>query len=223
MDTHHSTVNYPNEIQRQCRICGEEGDKARDCPNNPCSYCNEVGHMSLQCSHRKTFARRFRKFSRPDWGVAGEEPAEEVQADTYDYDYDYVVDMARKHAVVLLQGPSGTGKTTFILILLQIAWHTNTPWVSGASSNAGTDHLASVTNTACPQIGAIRFHAIHSESQAIKKHNEDQIFSEIPETELADVEDSQAAQNFNRFLMALRIPFSPTSSCHISQHPMLGV
>ena len=41
-----------------------------------------------------------------------------------------------KHNIVFIQGPSGTGKTTFIVTFLQILWHSNHPWITCAPSNS---------------------------------------------------------------------------------------
>ena len=73
------------------------------------------------------------------------------------------------HDIVFIQGPPGTGKTTLIVQLLQISWHCGYSWVACAPSNSATDHLATVSEQACPEMGSIRFHAYKNGVTAIRR------------------------------------------------------
>ena len=77
-----------------------------------------------------------------------------------------------KHDIVFLQGPPGTVKTTFIVTLLQILWHCGHSWIACAPSNSATDHLATVLQQACPEMGAIRFHAYENKISAIRRQEQ---------------------------------------------------
>ncbi|KAI4253907.1 MAG: hypothetical protein LQ352_003415, partial [Teloschistes flavicans] len=119
--------------------------------------------------------------------------------------YDHLVDMAPAHAVILIQGPPGTSKTKFLSILFQIAWHTNSDGIGGASSNAGTDHLATTNNKTSPEMGSMRYHTWHGESRALQRYNDDtktgHAIAEIPEDEFANIQDAEGAKAFNKFLV----------------------
>ena len=78
-----------------------------------------------------------------------------------------------KHDAVFIQGPPGTGKTTFIVTFLQILWELNVPWIACAPSNSATDHMATVLQQKCPEVGAIRFHAYDNEARAIRRQEKD--------------------------------------------------
>ena len=76
------------------------------------------------------------------------------------------------HDIVFIQGPPGTGKTTFIVQLLQTLWHCGYSWIACAPSNSATDHLATVLEKPCPEMGAIRFHAYENEVKAIRRQEQ---------------------------------------------------
>ena len=76
--------------------------------------------------------------------------------------------LQNKHPIAFIQGPPGTGKTTFIVTLLQILSHLGHSWIAVAPSNSATDHLATVVQQKCPELGATRFHSYDNETRAIR-------------------------------------------------------
>ena len=78
-----------------------------------------------------------------------------------------------KHDIALIQGPPGTGKTTFIVTLLQILCHLGHAWIACAPSNSATDHLATVFQQKCPELGAIRFHLYDNKARAFRRQERD--------------------------------------------------
>ena len=86
-----------------------------------------------------------------------------------------------KHDIVFIQGPPGTGKTTFIVTFLQILWQLIHSWIACTPSNSATDHLATVLQQKCPEMGAIRFHSYDNEARAIRRQG--RVSSSQDETE----------------------------------------
>ena len=97
-----------------------------------------------------------------------------------------------KHDIVFVKGPPGTGKTTFIITFLQILCHLNHSWIACAPSNSATDHLATVLQQKCPQLGAIRFHSYDNEARAIRRQERDLTRREETEDNAADKVDDKS-------------------------------
>lgn len=114
-----------------------------------------------------------------------------------------------KHDVVLIQGPPGTGKTTFIVTLLQILFHLNHSWIACAPSNSATDHLATVLEHKCPEMGAIRFHAYENETQAVRRQERelapDDMEEEVrPDEDAPDAETAGDSRLFYSYMTELQ-------------------
>ena len=114
-----------------------------------------------------------------------------------------------KHDVVLIQGPPGTGKTTFIVTLLQILFHLNHKWIACAPSNSATDHLATVLEQKCPEMGAIRFHTYENETQAVRREERelapDNTEEEIrPDEDAPDAETAEDSRIFYSYMTELQ-------------------
>ncbi|KAL8672443.1 MAG: hypothetical protein Q9168_003090 [Polycauliona sp. 1 TL-2023] len=75
------------------------------------------------------------------------------------------------HQVVLLQGPRGTGKTTFNAMVCEILEICGMPYQGAAASNAGTDALATIAHVACLKSGIIRGHSMNTETGPMKEHS----------------------------------------------------
>ena len=103
--------------------------------------------------------------------------------------FNYVKDI--KHPIALIQGPPGTGKTTFIVTLLQILSTLGHAWIACAPSNSATDHMATVLQTKCPELGAIRFHSFDNEARAIRKQERD-LVDRSDNAHSQEKEDSEA-------------------------------
>ena len=115
-----------------------------------------------------------------------------------------------KHAIALIQGPPGTGKTTFIVTLLQILSHLGHNWIACAPSNSATDHLATVFERKCPEMGAIRFYAYESEARAI--HRQERHLARQDETEDKDKVSNENEIEDHSANDALPIPPQDTAS-----------
>ena len=97
-----------------------------------------------------------------------------------------------KHDIVLIQGPPGTGKTMFIVTFLQILWRLNHSWIACAPSNSATDHLATVLQQKCPEMGAIRFHSYDNEARAVRRQEQDLNRQEETEDQVDEKNEDKA-------------------------------
>ena len=91
-----------------------------------------------------------------------------------------------KHDVVLIQGHPGTGRTTFIVALCRILSELQISWIACVPGNSATDHLATVLEQKCPELGIIRFHSYGNESRAIRRQEADLAQDDEPDNEQED-------------------------------------
>lgn len=121
-----------------------------------------------------------------------------------------------KHPLVFVHGPFGSGKTTWILKLCQIAWKLGYASLGLSDSNAGVEVMASGMEKVCPQMGAIRAYSTNTEIRDLRREEQQQIFElspdEVPKPvanpELESVppikDEMQETQAWSKFMIDLR-------------------
>lgn len=121
-----------------------------------------------------------------------------------------------KHPLVFVHGPFGSGKTTWILNLAQIAWKLGYASLGLSDSNAGVEVLASGMEKVCPQMGAIRAYSTNTEIRDLRREEQQQVFELSPDEvsepaanpELESVQsitqEMQETQAWSKFMIDLR-------------------
>lgn len=121
-----------------------------------------------------------------------------------------------KHPLVFVHGPFGSGKTTWILKLGQIAWKLGYKNLGLSDSNAGVEVMASGMEKVCPQMGAIRAYSTNTEIRDLRREEQRQISElspdEVPKhvanPELESVppitDEMQETQAWSKFMIDLR-------------------
>ncbi|KAL8729457.1 MAG: hypothetical protein Q9166_004705 [cf. Caloplaca sp. 2 TL-2023] len=105
-----------------------------------------------------------------------------------------------RQLVVMIHGPPGTGKTTFITKLFQIFEILGISYQGCTASNVALDWLSTKSNEANPDKGIIRGHSMNTETRAIKSWKPETLQTEHQEP---TTEDIKAAGEQRRFLQLL--------------------